>query len=150
VLVDPVDPVHPPGLSFPPASSQTFLNNGKPTVTTRTTTGTGELTRSALLDLLCRDGKNRKHLNHDFDDHVCHPCRRWHFDIRLKTPEEVLDPLEDFGEYILAIGNGLSRLPVGASDVRKANVNEPKMTLTERRTPIPVKMTPAGGYTYIK
>jgi hypothetical protein len=86
-----------------------------------------------------------KHLSHDFGDHVCHPGRQLYFGIQLQTPEQSLNPLEDIGECIPAIGNVISRLS-GATDVRKANVNEPKMTLTERRTPIAVKIAPAGWY----
>ena len=103
------------------------------------------LTCSALLDLLCCDGKDQKYLNHDLYDHVRHPCGRRHLDIGLEALEEVFNALKDVNEYVLASGSGLSRLK--ESVATKSNVAEPKMTLTERRTPIPVKITAAGGYT---
>jgi len=49
------------------------------------------LTPSSLLDLRCRDGKDREHFNHDLYDHVRHCRSRRHVFIRLEPLEEILD-----------------------------------------------------------
>ena len=84
-------------------------------------------------------------MNHDLHDHVGHPCRRWNFDIGLKPSKEILDTLKYVREHILAGRNGLGRLRECGCLGRRSNGIE--KILTERRTPIPVKITPAGGYT---
>ena len=66
-----------------------------------------QLTRSTLLDLLCRNGKDRKYLGHDLYDHVHHPCSWWHSDICLQSTEEVLYTIKDASECTVAFGNGL-------------------------------------------
>lgn len=104
-------------------------------------TARDQLTRFALLDLLCRNRKNRKHLSHDLYNHVRHPCGRRHFDICLQSPEEVLYLIKDASECILAFGNGLCSLRETSPTADDAK----ELKLTERRTLIPVKITPAGG-----
>ena len=53
-----------------------------------------ELTRTVLVNLLCRDGKDTKHLGHDLDNHLRHPCSHWDVDIGLQPSEDVFDALE--------------------------------------------------------
>ena len=101
------------------------------------------LTRSALLNLLRGDGKNGKHLNNNLHNHVHHPGGRWQFDVRVQPSEEVFYALENASECNSAGGIGLRRLRETSATAR--NIKESKI-LTERRTPIPVNITPAGGY----
>jgi hypothetical protein len=68
------------------------------------------LTRSALFNLLCHDGKDRKYLNHDLDNNVDHPCGWWNFNVGLHPSEEVFDAIKDISECILASGNGMGCL----------------------------------------
>jgi len=64
----------------------------------------------------------------------------------LKASKEVLDALKYAGERIVAGRNVLGRLRERVISGRSSGI---KKILTERRTPIPVKITPAGGYTCI-
>ena len=65
----------------------------------------------------------------------------------LKALKEILDTPEYVGECTLAGKKGIGRLTNQAvSVVERSGI---KKILTERRTPIPVKITAAGGYTCI-
>jgi hypothetical protein len=68
------------------------------------------LTRSALIDLLCRDRKNRQHLHHYFHDHIHHLRRRCYLSVDLETQEKILHALEDINERVLTRTGILSRL----------------------------------------
>jgi len=65
-------------------------------------------------------------------------------DIGLKTSKESLDPPKYVDERILAGRDGLGRLREWVFESSKQWVER---ILTESKTPIPVKITPAGGYT---
>ena len=60
------------------------------------------LTRSALLDLLRRNPKNREDLHHDFHHHIHHFGSWWNLRVDFETPEKVFDPFEDVNESICA------------------------------------------------
>jgi hypothetical protein len=64
--------------------------------------------------------------------------------IGLEAFDEILDPLEEIGEYSVASTNSLNRL--GDRGVTITNENVSGKTLTESRTPMPVKIILAGGY----
>jgi hypothetical protein len=66
-------------------------------------------------------------------------------DIGLKASKEILDALEYVGERILAGRNAFGCL--GERDVRVVEAMGSRKILTERRMPIPVQITRAGGYT---
>ena len=63
-----------------------------------------------MFDFLCRNRKNGKYFDHDFNYYVCHSRGWWHPDVGLQSSEEVLYALEDCGECVPTIRNGLSRL----------------------------------------
>jgi hypothetical protein len=67
-------------------------------------------------------------------------------DIGLKASKEILDTLKYVRERILASRNAFGCLI--ERDFGVVEAMESRGILTERRTPIPVKITPAGGYTY--
>jgi len=67
-------------------------------------------------------------------------------DIGLKPSKEILDAFKYVEERILAGRDGLGRLREGVFE-SSCRSNGIEKILTESRTPIPVKITPAGGYT---
>jgi hypothetical protein len=68
------------------------------------------LTRSTLLDFLCRNRKNREHFHYDLNDDI-HHCLSWpHLGVSLETFEKMFDVLEKIDEYILTRIDILSRL----------------------------------------
>ena len=75
---------------------------------------------------------------------VRHPRGRGNLDISLETHEETLDTLKNVDECILAGVNNLNGLR--ELDITTVRAKESRKKLTERRTPMPAKTTPAGGY----
>jgi len=102
-----------------------------------------QLTRTILIQLFCRDGKNEKYFDHDFHNYVCHIGRLWDFDVGLESSEKVLHPLEEFNECVLTSLDSFDglRYLVLRQDGKEIN----SKILAERRTPMPVKITAAGG-----
>ena len=98
-----------------------------------------------LFDLFCRDGKDIKNFDHDFHDYVRHSRGLRDFDINLQSPEDIFYALEEAKEEISTSTNSTGCL--GVQDVTMARGGESVERPTERRTPMPVKMTPTGGYT---
>ena len=60
------------------------------------------LTHSALFDLLRRNPKNRKDLDHNLNDDIHHLHGRGYFCIDLETPEEHFKALKDVEKSVLA------------------------------------------------
>ena len=104
------------------------------------------LTRFSPFKLPCCNGEDGKHFSHDLHRDVCHFCCWWGIGISLEASKEVSNTLKQLSECALAIHNTLSRLT--EKGVTMAYVKEPRKSLTDRRTPMPVKITPAGGYIY--
>ena len=103
------------------------------------------LTHSALPDLLCCDPKNRENLDHYQNDCIHHFRGLRHFCVHLETSEKTLDALKDVHKSILACTNILSCLKnvcVTMSHAKLLKIH------TERRTPMPAKITLAGENTY--
>lgn len=107
-----------------------------------------QLTCSVLFNFFRRNCKDSKHLYHNLYYYVPHSRCRGNLDIRLKPLKEALDPIEDVNKRIFASTNALnclrnwmlqSLLPVAMGDSRIKH--------TESKTPIPVNIIPAGGYT---
>ena len=99
------------------------------------------LTHSALLDFLCCDPENRECLHQYLNDYIHHFCCRPYFCVYLETSKEQLNPLEDVDKSVFACSNIFSRLRDLCVTMAHAKV----LTIhTERRTPIPAKMTLAG------
>ena len=81
-----------------------------------------QLTRPALLDLLCRNRQNRKDLNHDLSDYAHHfRCRR-HLSIIFKASKKILYAFEDVDESVLACSNILECLRIVKVDFARAKV----------------------------
>jgi hypothetical protein len=53
------------------------------------------LTRSALLNIPCRNPENREHLDHHVNHHINHFRGRLHFCVYLETSQEHFDALKD-------------------------------------------------------
>jgi hypothetical protein len=64
--------------------------------------------------------------------------------IGLETFDEILDPVEEICEYAVASTNTLNRLRDLGVTITNEKVSG--KTLTESRTPMPVKIILAGGY----
>jgi len=60
------------------------------------------LTRPTLLDLLCRNPKNRQDLHHDFYHHIHHFGSRWHLRVDFEASEKVFNTFEYVNESFLA------------------------------------------------
>jgi hypothetical protein len=102
------------------------------------------LTHSALLDLLHRDPKNGQNFNYYLNDHIHHFRGRWHLRVHLETSKKTFNALKDVHKSVLACTNVSSRLInvfVTIASAKKSRIH------TERRTPIPVKITFAGANT---
>ncbi len=102
-----------------------------------------QLTSFALLNLFCRDGENGKYFDHDSHHNVRHSYGRWNLDINFKSSEAVLDAFEEVDKYVLVGTNSGGCLT--ETRVSRYPIKVIQETLTERRTPIPVKITAAGG-----
>jgi hypothetical protein len=61
-----------------------------------------QLTHFSLLELLCCEGKDEKHLNHDIYDDIRHFRGRGQFDVGLKSSEYVFNAFEYVHEHALA------------------------------------------------
>jgi hypothetical protein len=55
-----------------------------------------KLTRTILVNLLCRDGNDAKKFNQDLDNNVGHPYGHWELDINLQPHEDDFDTFEQF------------------------------------------------------
>jgi hypothetical protein len=126
--------------SFPPVSSDIFLNTDRSTATN----SRGELTCSSLLYLFCCDGQNRQYLNHDFSDHIHHHRSRWER-IGLQSSEKGFDTPEKVGKYTSTRFNILSCLR--ELSIRICGKAESRNMRTKRSTPRPTKITLAGENT---
>ena len=54
-----------------------------------------KLTYIPLFNLLCHEGEDEKHLNHDFHYNVSHFWRRGDFDIYPQSREEIFDTFKE-------------------------------------------------------
>jgi hypothetical protein len=105
------------------------------------------LTHSALLDLLCRDPKNRENLDHYLDDYI-HHLRGWrHLCVGLEASEKHFNALEDVDKSVLTFPNILSCLTGVGIAVSSQKVVRKESLHTERRTPTPANITLAGENT---
>ena len=93
-----------------------------------------------MFDLLCRNPKYRENLNHYPYDNIHHLRGRRHLCVHLETSEKHFDSFEDVHNSVLTCLNVLSCL----RDVCVTMCAELLRIRTERRTPIPVKITLAG------
>jgi hypothetical protein len=59
-------------------------------------------TGSTLLHLLRRNREDVQDFNHDLHDYASHRVSWWHFRVRFKPFEEVLDTLEEISKGFLA------------------------------------------------
>ena len=99
------------------------------------------LTRSAMPDLLCCDPKNGDNLGHYLNGHVRHFGGQRHFCVHLETSKKHIDALKDIQKCVLARTNVLSCLRTLGVKTTHAKVLRIR---TERRTPIPAKITVVG------
>src|SRR5260221_2563199 len=60
------------------------------------------LTCPALLDLLCRNPKDRKDLHHDLDHHIHHARSRWHLRVDFEASEKKFNTFKYVNESFLA------------------------------------------------
>ena len=103
------------------------------------------LTHSALFDLLRRNPKNRKDLDHNLNDDIHHLHGRGYFCIDFETPEKHFNALKDVEKSVLAGASVLSCLRDLV--VRMVHTKLSRRIHTERRTPIPANITFAGENT---
>jgi hypothetical protein len=96
------------------------------------------------MDLFCCDGEDRKYFDHDFHNYVRHSRGPRNSNIDLQSPKNVFYALEKAQEKVSTTANGASGLI--CQNITIARERESVEILTERRTPMPVKITPAGGY----
>ena len=61
----------------------------------------GTLTKSPLLDMLCREGEHQKDFDHDLDNDIGHRRSGWDCHIYLKTLEETSQALKKFQESVV-------------------------------------------------
>ena len=69
-----------------------------------------EPTYFSLFDLPGHEGKDAKHVDHDFYYNVSHFYRRREDDICPKSDEEIFDMFEKVNNFALAGANGQNRL----------------------------------------
>jgi hypothetical protein len=69
-----------------------------------------QLTESSTLRFLCRDRKDRQHLNHNLDNYVAHSPGRCDTSIHLKPTEKTFDAVEDVDKLVLASARIFCRL----------------------------------------
>jgi hypothetical protein len=69
-----------------------------------------QLTESSTLHFLCRDRKDRQHLNHNLNDHVAHSHSRCDASIYLEPAEEIFNAAKDVDELVLASARIFNRL----------------------------------------
>jgi hypothetical protein len=103
------------------------------------------LTHSALFDLLRRNPKNRKDLDHNLNDDTHHLHGRGYFYIDFETPEEHINALKDVEKSILACAHILNCLRDLV--VTMVHAKPSRRLHTESRTPIPANITFAGENT---
>ena len=68
------------------------------------------LTESPTLRFLCRDRKDRQHLNHNLNNYVAHGPSRCDASINIKPEEEVFNAVKDVDKLVLAGARIFSRL----------------------------------------
>ena len=103
------------------------------------------LTHSALFDLLRRNPKNRKDLDHYLDDDIHHLHGCGYFCIDLETPKKHFNALKDVEKSVVVGANVFSCLrDLGVTIV---HAKPSRRIHTERRTPIPANITLAGENT---
>ena len=69
-----------------------------------------DLTESPTLRFLCRDRKDRQHLNHNLNNYVAHGPSRCDASINIKPEEEVFNAIKDVDKLVLAGARIFSRL----------------------------------------
>jgi hypothetical protein len=69
-----------------------------------------QLTESSMIHLLCRDRKDRQHLNHNLNDQVTHFPSRCDASIYLNPTEEMFNAVKDIDKLVLAGARSLSSL----------------------------------------
>ena len=67
-------------------------------------------TESSTLHFLCRDSKDRKHLDDNLNDHVAHSPSRRDAGVYLKTAEEMFNAIKDVEKPVFAIARIFCRL----------------------------------------
>ena len=100
------------------------------------------LTHSALLHLFRRDSENRDNLGHYLNHYFLHFRCRIYFGKVLEAPEERFHLVKAVQKGLVACPNVLSCL--GDKPLQCAHTRILMGVRTERRTPIPVKITCAG------
>lgn len=81
-----------------------------------------EPTHFPLLDLPSHEGKDEKHVDHDFYYNVSDFCRRWESDICPKSYEEIFDAFKEVNNCALAGTSGQNRLEdLGINATEKNN-----------------------------
>ena len=104
-----------------------------------------QLTQWSEFQFLCRDSKNHQHLDHDFNNYVCH-CRSWCKDssVYLKSAEEMFYAIKDIKYLLLASARIFSRLGTPVSIWFAQVKHEGYRPTGERRSPqrlhLPVEM----------
>ena len=102
-----------------------------------------QLTKSSTLHFLRRDRKDRQYLDHNLNNHVRH-CRSWcDANIYLEAAEEMFKAIKDLDKFVSDSACTFDRL--GPLGVKMGRTREGCRMLTESRTPMPVKITVAGG-----
>ena len=102
------------------------------------------LTHSTSPNLLRCDTKNREYLDHYQNDRIHHFRSRRDVSVYLETSEKHLDALEEVHKSVLARPDILSGLKDACVILSHTNLLE---IHTERRAPIPAKITLAGENT---
>src|SRR5712671_7033884 len=62
-----------------------------------------QLTQWPTFHFLCRDRKDRQHLDHNLNNHVRHSCSRREDSVYLKSAEETFDAIKDVDYLFLVI-----------------------------------------------
>ena len=96
-----------------------------------------------MFNLFGCDGKDAKHLNHNLHDRIRQSRGRWDLDIGLQSSKDVLYALEEVNECSSTSTDTLSGLRYQDVTIARKEIMD---MLTERRTPMPVNITPTGGY----
>ena len=82
-----------------------------------------EPTYFSLFDLPSQEGKNVKHIDHDFYYNVSHFYRRREFDVYPKSDEEVFDTFKEVNNCASASSSGQNRLgDLGFNSTEKKNL----------------------------
>jgi len=100
-------------------------------------------TQPSLLDFFCRQSEHRQQFDHNFDDRFNHGGCGSDLRINLQPTCEIFDTFKDIKKGIVAFPDVFGRL--ADSYIIIGYAERSRVTLTERRTAIPEKITFAGG-----